>query len=45
MELGGKDADAIRQYARDRSIDQIAWINSDTTPTIETVGKSGNSEQ
>lgn len=37
MDLGGRDAEAIRQYARDRSIAQIAWINSDGTPTIEAV--------
>jgi ATP phosphoribosyltransferase regulatory subunit len=37
MDLGGRDAEGIRQYARDRSIAQIAWINSDGTPTIEAV--------
>jgi ATP phosphoribosyltransferase regulatory subunit len=37
MDLGGRDAEAIRNYARDRSIAQIAWINSDGTPTIEAV--------
>lgn len=35
MDLGGRDADAIRQYARDRSIAQIAWIKPDGSPTIE----------
>lgn len=35
MDLGGRDADAIRQYARDRHIAQIAWIKSDGSPTIE----------
>ncbi|QYX30769.1 ATP phosphoribosyltransferase regulatory subunit [Sphaerospermopsis torques-reginae] len=37
MDLGGRDAEEIRQYARDRSIAQIAWINSDGRPTIEAV--------
>jgi ATP phosphoribosyltransferase regulatory subunit len=37
MDLGGRDADGIRQYARDRSIAQIAWIKADGTPTIETL--------
>ncbi|MEH2007819.1 ATP phosphoribosyltransferase regulatory subunit [Nostoc sp.] len=35
IDLGGRDADAIRQYARDRSIAQIAWIKADGSPTIE----------
>ncbi|WGV27624.1 ATP phosphoribosyltransferase regulatory subunit [Halotia branconii] len=35
MDLGGRDAQAIRQYARDRSIAQIAWIKADGSPTIE----------
>jgi ATP phosphoribosyltransferase regulatory subunit len=35
MDLGGRDADAIREYARDRSIAQIAWIKPDGSPTIE----------
>ncbi|TAF07402.1 MAG: ATP phosphoribosyltransferase regulatory subunit [Nostocales cyanobacterium] len=37
MDLGGRDAEAIRNYARDRAIAQIAWINSDGKPTIEAV--------
>ncbi|UKO97611.1 ATP phosphoribosyltransferase regulatory subunit [Nostoc sp. UHCC 0870] len=37
MDLGGKDAAAIRQYAGDRNIAQIAWIKADGTPTIESV--------
>ncbi|BAZ32097.1 putative histidyl-tRNA synthetase 2 [Cylindrospermum sp. NIES-4074] len=37
MDLGGRDADAIRQYARDRHIAQIAWIKFDGSPTIETL--------
>ncbi|MEH2285161.1 MAG: ATP phosphoribosyltransferase regulatory subunit [Nostoc sp.] len=35
IDLGGRDADAIRQYARDRSIAQIAWIKADGSPKIE----------
>lgn len=35
VDLGGRDTDAIRQYARDRSIAQIAWIKPDGSPTIE----------
>jgi len=37
IDLGGRDADAIRQYARDRSIAQIAWIKADGSPTIESL--------
>jgi ATP phosphoribosyltransferase regulatory subunit len=39
MELGGRDAQAIRQYARDRRIAQIAWIKADGSPTIESVSQ------
>jgi ATP phosphoribosyltransferase regulatory subunit len=35
IDLGGRDADAIRQYARDRTIAQIAWIKADGSPKIE----------
>ncbi|MEH1941118.1 MAG: ATP phosphoribosyltransferase regulatory subunit [Nostoc sp.] len=35
IDLGGRDADAIRQYARDRGIAQIAWIEADSSPKIE----------
>ncbi len=35
IDLGGRDAEAIRQYARDRSIAQIAWIKADGSPKIE----------
>ncbi|MGH1397046.1 MAG: ATP phosphoribosyltransferase regulatory subunit [Trichormus sp.] len=38
MELSGKDTEAIKQYARDRNIAQIAWIKADGTPAIESVG-------
>jgi ATP phosphoribosyltransferase regulatory subunit len=37
MDLGGRDVDAILQYARDRRIPQIAWIQADGTPKIEVV--------
>jgi len=37
MELGGKDPQGVREYARERSIAQIVWIRSDGTGTIETV--------
>ncbi|MBD2489088.1 ATP phosphoribosyltransferase regulatory subunit [Aulosira sp. FACHB-615] len=39
MELGGKDAQAIRQYASDRQIAQIAWIKADGSPTIESISQ------
>ena len=39
IDLGGRDAEAIRQYARDRSIAQIAWVKADgSPPVIETLG-------
>ena len=37
IDLGGRDVDAIRQYARDRSIAQIAWIKADGSPIIESL--------
>lgn len=37
IDLGGRDADAIRQYARARSIAQIAWIEADGSPKIESL--------
>ncbi|MEH2042398.1 ATP phosphoribosyltransferase regulatory subunit [Nostoc sp.] len=37
IDLGGRDAEAIRQYARDRGIAQIAWIKADGSPTIESL--------
>jgi ATP phosphoribosyltransferase regulatory subunit len=37
MDLGGRDVEAIRQYARDRRILQIAWIQADGTVKIEKV--------
>ncbi|MDZ8261400.1 ATP phosphoribosyltransferase regulatory subunit [Nostoc sp. ChiQUE01b] len=38
IDLGGRDAEAIRQYASDRGIAQIAWIKADGLPTIESLG-------
>ncbi|MFN6536411.1 MAG: ATP phosphoribosyltransferase regulatory subunit [Nostoc sp. EkiNYC01] len=37
MDLLRRDADAIRQYARDRGIAQIAWIKADGSPRIESL--------
>lgn len=35
IDLGSRDHDTIRQYARKRRIQQIAWINAAGSPTIE----------
>ncbi|HYX16463.1 MAG TPA: ATP phosphoribosyltransferase regulatory subunit [Nostoc sp.] len=35
IDLGGRDADAIRQYASDRGIAQIVWMKADGSPKIE----------
>ncbi|BAY64376.1 putative histidyl-tRNA synthetase 2 [Calothrix brevissima NIES-22] len=37
IDLGGRDAQAIRQYASDRNITQIAWIKADGSPVIESL--------
>ncbi len=37
MDLGGRDADSIREYAKLRNIAQIAWIKADSSPVIESV--------
>lgn len=37
IDLGGRDPDAIREYARRRRIQQIAWVNGEGSPTIETL--------
>ena len=37
MELGGREAQTIQQYARDRGIAQIAWVKADGSKTIESV--------
>ncbi|MDZ7963151.1 MAG: ATP phosphoribosyltransferase regulatory subunit [Aulosira sp. DedQUE10] len=34
IDLGGRDAEAIRQYARDRNIAQIAWIKANGSPPV-----------
>ncbi|MBD2251539.1 ATP phosphoribosyltransferase regulatory subunit [Nostoc parmelioides] len=39
LDLGGTDIPAIKQYARDRSIAQIAWIKADGSPIIEKVSQ------
>jgi ATP phosphoribosyltransferase regulatory subunit len=40
LDLGGRDAQAIRQYASDRGIAQIAWIKADGSPIIESLPPS-----
>ncbi|BAZ38779.1 putative histidyl-tRNA synthetase 2 [Calothrix sp. NIES-4101] len=35
MDLGGRDRETVRQYARDRCIEQIAWIQANQDPAIE----------
>ncbi|MGB3652424.1 MAG: ATP phosphoribosyltransferase regulatory subunit [Rivularia sp. (in: cyanobacteria)] len=37
MELGGREAQTIQQYARDRGIAQIAWVKADGSKKIESV--------
>jgi ATP phosphoribosyltransferase regulatory subunit len=37
IDLGEREAIAIRKYARDRNIGQIAWIQSDGIPKIESL--------
>jgi len=38
IDLGGRDVAGIHQYARERKITQIAWIGTDGTPSIESLG-------
>jgi ATP phosphoribosyltransferase regulatory subunit len=40
MDLGGRNAQEIKQYASDRGIVQIAWIKADTPPMIESLQDS-----
>ncbi|MBD2776893.1 ATP phosphoribosyltransferase regulatory subunit [Iningainema tapete] len=40
IDLGGTDFQAIQQYARDRSISQIAWVKADGSITIESLVKN-----
>ena len=35
MDLGGRDPDTIREYARHRRIHQIAWLKAEGLPIIE----------
>ncbi|MGI8501806.1 MAG: ATP phosphoribosyltransferase regulatory subunit [Hassallia sp.] len=35
IDLGERDAEAIREYVRDRQIAQIVWIKADGSPIIE----------
>lgn len=37
MDLGGRNPDQVRLYARDRGIAQIAWIKANSSPIIESV--------
>ena len=37
MDLGSRDRDAIREYARSRRIHQIAWIDAAGLPVIESL--------
>jgi ATP phosphoribosyltransferase regulatory subunit len=37
MDLGEREAEDVRQYARDRKIAQIAWIKADGSPMIESL--------
>lgn len=37
MDLAGREPDAIRDYARNRRIQQIAWIKAEDLPQIEPV--------
>jgi len=37
MNLGDSDPDTIREYARHRRIQQIAWIKSEGLPSIESI--------
>jgi len=39
MDLGGRDKEEIRGYARSRRIGQIAWIKPDGVPAIESLDK------
>lgn len=37
MELEGRNSNIIREYARNRRVGQIAWINAGGVPTIESL--------
>ena len=40
IDLGGRNAQEIKQYARDHTIAQIAWIGADDSPVIQSVQDS-----
>lgn len=40
IDLGERDAEAIREYVRDRNIAQIVWIKADGSPIIESIVNS-----
>ncbi len=40
IDLGERDAEAIREYAGDRKIAQIVWIQADGSPKIESIVNS-----
>jgi ATP phosphoribosyltransferase regulatory subunit len=40
IDLGERDAEAIREYVRDRKIAQIVWIKADGSPIIESIVNS-----
>lgn len=35
IDLGGRDADALRHYAKRRQITKIAWVEAEGIPTVE----------
>jgi len=37
LDLGGRSSEEIRQYARLRRIEKIAWVKEEGSPTIETL--------
>lgn len=39
IDFDGREPDAIREYARDRGIQQIAWIEAEGLPKIESLTK------
>ena len=42
LDLGGREPDAIRSYARRRRIHQIAWIKAEGLPIIEPLNQTGS---
>jgi ATP phosphoribosyltransferase regulatory subunit len=37
LDLGGREKEEIREYARRRRIANIAWVNESGSPTVETL--------